>query len=436
MAGDSTTAGGKAAANATAPPPLPVAVEEALAQAAARFGTPCYVYFLDGICERIDAVSAAFDGRFVLSYAVKANPNPTLLERLNERVGAFDVSSIGEVEAVLRAGAGPQRLSFSGPAKREDEIRRAVALGVGEMVCESRWEIELLDSCAADAGRRVPFLVRINPAKAPRHFQVSMAGRATQFGVDEENMDELLSQLDSWKNLDLQGFHIYSGTNCLDVDALVENFTIFAGLFTRFSEKFEIYPRKLIFGSGFGVPYTAKEQELDFAALAPRINRVVDEMRRSPNLSEAVCALELGRYLVGPPGYFLTSVVNEKHSRGTDIRMCDGGFNAHLAACGMLGSVIRRNWRMWKLGGGGERAGYMLTGPLCTTVDALALKIELPRLSRGDVVAIGCSGAYGLSSSPLRFISHPEPLEIMVEGSGPDAKMADISDHSRQGTQR
>ncbi len=402
---------------------------DALARAAGRFGTPCYVYFVDEMVARIAKVRDLFGNRFALSYAVKANPNPSLLARLREEVDTFDVSSIGEVETAVDAGCDPARLTFSGPAKRDAELDRAVRLGVGEMVCESEWEIERLDHFARLAGRRVPFFIRINPRTAPRHFQVSMAGRATQFGVDEEDMSGLLETLGAWSNVELCGFHIYSGTNSLNVDGLHENFTIFAELFARFSREAGLRPAKLIFGAGFGIPYTAAEQELDLPELASKVNPLIDEMKRNPDLSGATCALELGRYLVGPTGYFLTTVINEKYSRGTDIRMCDSGFNGHLAACGMLGSVIRRTWRMWNLTArvGEPEEEYMLTGPLCTTVDALALKTTLPRLARGDVVAIGGSGAYGLTSSPARFISHPVPREILLQGRGEQMTMSDVS---------
>jgi diaminopimelate decarboxylase len=138
----------------------------------------------------------------------------------------------------------------------------------------------------------------------------------------------------------------------------------------------------------------------------------------------------MGRFLVGPEGYFLTSVVNEKRSRGMEIRMCDGGMNAHLGACGLMGSVIRRNWPMWKVNGNGSEPvqEYWLVGPLCTTIDTLAYQVQLPELHRGDVIAVGSSGAYGLTASPTRFISHPEPKECLVVGSGPEAELIDVSE--------
>jgi diaminopimelate decarboxylase len=380
------------------------------------YGTPCYVYFIDQIRDRFDQMERAFGGRFGVSFAVKSNPAGRLLERIRDKVATLDVSSIGEAERGLEAGYPPELLTFSGPAKRLPELERAVELGVGEIVCESRWEIEQLNRLAAGAARPLAILIRINPLKMPRKFEVDMAGKASQFGIDEEEMEGVLAWLPTCKNLSLAGFHIYSGTNCLSEEAIAENFDIFIELFGRFAQQAERAPEKLIFGSGFGIPYLADEKSLDIEKLAGLVNPRIDRMRAEPLLAGAKCVLEMGRWLVGPAGYLLTSVINEKRSRGTEIRMCDAGFNNHLAACGLMGSVIRRNWRFWKVrGDAGPTETYDLVGPLCTTIDTLATQIELAKLSRGDILAIGSSGAYGYTASPSRFISHPEAREYLVE---------------------
>lgn len=401
-----------------------------LRQARREHGTPVYVYFLDRMLENIERVRRVFDGRFGISFAVKSNPNLELLRRLSRHMDTLDVSSGGELQRAIDAGHPAGKVTFSGPAKRRDELELAVHVGCGEMVCESPAEIEMLNELAGAHGVRMPMFIRINPARAPRHFGVNMAGKPSQFGIDEEDIDALLKRIDDWPNVELGGFHIYSGTNCLRPDALAENFSIFIDLFDRCAEAADIQPHKLIFGSGFGIPYHSGDATLDLNETARLINPLIDEMKRNPRLSGARCVLEMGRYLVGPEGYLLSTVVAEKRSRGKEIRLLDAGFNAHLAAWGMMGSIIRRNWPIWNIDGepDSETGTYMLTGPLCTTIDTLADDLELPRLSRGDAIAVGSSGAYGLSSSPVRFISQPIPRELLVEGSGSDAVIRDITE--------
>jgi diaminopimelate decarboxylase len=401
-----------------------------------EFGTPSYVYFLDPILEQVESLERAFHGQFVVSYAIKSNPNTALLRSLRGKVNLLDASSVGELERGLRAGFPAEALSFSGPGKREFELVRAVEAGAVEMVCESECEIETLDEIAGLHGRRMPVLLRINPARVPRGFGVNMAGKPSPFGIDEEDVGKVISDCGQFANLRLQGFHIYSGTNSLSEEAIAENFAIFIELFTRFAETHDLYPHKLVFGSGFGIPYSDEQRSLNLESLAALINPQIGALRRGPRFRDTRLVLEMGRFLVGPHGYFLTSVVNEKRSRGAEIRICDGGMNNHLAACGLMGMIIRRNWPMWKVNGRGSEPlrRYILTGPLCTTIDTLGHQVALPELRRGDLIAIGSSGAYGLTSSPTRFIGHPEPREYLVTGSDEAAEIADVSESELNAT--
>lgn len=388
-----------------------------LLEAAERFGTPAYVYDMDEIGRRARTLKEAFGGRLAISYAVKANPNLALLRRMASLTATLDVSSYGEVKRALAAGCAPGRLTFSGPAKRAAEVRGAVVDRVGELVLENWGEAEAADRAAAEMGRRQPVLIRINPASRPKKFGVSFAGRASQFGFDEEVVDEVVQRLARLKSLNLVGFHIFSGVNSLDPAAIAENFQIMAGLFERTCGAADTTPAKLVFGAGFGVPYTTTEQPLDLDAVVAGIAPILDALKAQPRFSRTTFVLELGRWLVGPAGWLLTSVVAEKASRGVDFRACDAGFNNHLAAFGLMGTVIRRNWPIANLSNPrGETRAYTLVGPLCTSIDVLASDLELPEARIGDVLVVESSGAYGFTASPTRFISHPEPAEVLIEG--------------------
>lgn len=392
-------------------------------------GTPSYVYFMDGISRTLDELAHHFGERFKISYAVKSNPNLELLRRLAPSVATLDVSSIGELERALDVGCDPADLSFSGPAKRSSELADAIQTGCGEFVCESEWELEELNRLAGEQGIQAQVLLRINPKRAPKKFGVRMAGRPSQFGIDEEDLDPVLSRLGEKVHLVFRGFHIFSATNSLSEEGLAENFAIMIDLFTQFSEGHGLRPGKLIFGAGFGIPYHSGERALDLIDLSDRINPQIDALKKNPRLADADLFLEMGRFIVGPQGYFLTSVVNEKRSRGTEIRLCDAGMNNHLAAAGHMGMVIRRNYPMWNLSAApdADLDEYTIVGPLCTTIDTLATKIELPQVRRGDVIAIGSSGAYGVTASPTAFISHPVAREFLVIGAGDDSEIIDVT---------
>ena len=392
--------------------------DEIALAAAQRFGTPLYLYDLTEITARFERLRAAFGAGFAISYAVKANPNGDILAHLIGLGAKIDASSIGEVLHAIAAGADPADISFTGPAKTRAEIARAVELGIGTMVLESLRQAEWTSQEATRTGRRAGCVIRINPASVPRAFGARMTGKASQFGIDEDALEETLARIAALPGIALDGFHIYAGTNCLDAAGCVENFANYARLFRQFAPGLPEPARMLIFGTGFGIPYYEDGAPLDLAAVAGPSLALARELAGDPATAPARLVLELGRWLVGPPGRLLSAVISGKSAGGTELRMCDAGFNNHLAACGMMGSVIRRNYRMANLSNPeAPRRRYTLTGPLCTSIDMLAKNIDLPELREGDVIAVENSGAYGFTSSPHQFISHPVPREVLWDGT-------------------
>src|SRR5262245_10388780 len=150
---------------------------ELLQAAAERFGTPCFVYFMDDVRDRIELLNDAFDGRFALSYAVKSNPNPAILEWMRPRIATLDISSGGELHRALAADWTADRISFTGPGKRRWELAEALDAGVAKLVLESLREAEDLNAMAAQAGRVQPVLLRVAPASLPRGLGINMAGK-------------------------------------------------------------------------------------------------------------------------------------------------------------------------------------------------------------------------------------------------------------------
>ena len=405
-------------------------VRKILHDVAAGFGTPCYVYLLDAISDRVRLISRVFGKRFEISYAVKANPNIQLLGALAPYVANLDVSSGGELSLAVAAGYGPHRISFTGPGKSEEELTAAIDAGCGEIVVESLDEVADIDRVSCERGYTTRILLRISPQSVPRGFGVTMAGRPSQFGLDEEVLDAAMGQLTQYMHVYLAGFHIYAGTQCLIEDSIVENFRNCIRIFSECAERHGITPEMLVFGSGIGVPYYPGDHAVDLHSLAERVNPMLDELRARPAFRKARFILETGRLLVGEAGYFLTTVRRLKCSRGKNICICDGGLNNHLAACGHFGTVIHRNYLITRLNGDGTEEGnsdFDVFGPLCTMIDQLARKLSLPALNCGDVLAIHNSGAYGFTASPMRFISRPFAKEIIVRKEGAEHLLLDAS---------
>lgn len=396
-----------------APDPDPV-----LAAAAERFGTPCYVYFTDRIEARLADLRAAFGRWFTLSYAVKSNPNPALLAWLEPRVDLLDVSSGGEFQLANAAGWAGARASFTGPAKREAELRAAMAGGIGEIVIESPREARIISALAQESGRPQPVLIRISPAQVPKGFGDHMAGRPSPFGIDIEDAGVQLPEILALPGLHVAGFHIYSGTQSLKPAAICENWRGFIALFRQLCADHGVVPEKLVFGSGLGIPYHLGDVALNLSEIAAEIAPDLDALKAEPTFGDTRLVLELGRHLVGEAGFFVTRVVSVKQSRGNRIAICDGGMNAHLAASGHFGMVLKRNYLLHRVGPAtpGAEEKIDITGPLCTSIDRLASAALLPPVAEGDLIAIHGSGAYGPTASPLHFISHPQPREVLAEG--------------------
>lgn len=397
-----------------------LATDRLLAEAASRFGTPAYVYLTDAIADRLALLHATFGRWFALSYAMKCNPNPALLAWLEPRVDLIDVSSGGEFDLARTAGWPAARISFTGPAKRDSELENAIGGGIGELVIENLREARAASRIAGAMGRVQDVLIRIAPARVPKGFGDQMAGRPSPFGIDAEMADAEIPVILGLPHLRVIGLHIYSGTQCLKAEAICENWQIFIGVFRDICTAHGLVPQKLVFGSGLGIPYHAGDIGLDLAAVATGMAPLLNAFRAEPRFAQTRLVLELGRYLVGEAGYFVTRVVSVKTSRGSRIAICDGGMNAHLAASGKFGMVLRRNYVMHKVDDGtGEAADNAMekvdiSGPLCTSIDKLGSGVLLPPLAEGDLIAIHASGAYGPTASPLHFISHPTPYEVLV----------------------
>lgn len=392
------------------------AVDPLLSRVAEEFGTPAYVFLGDRIETRIGELKTGFGERFSLSYAAKSNPNPTLLAFLEPRVENLDISSIGEMRLGLKAGWTAERMSFTGPAKRDAELEEAIAGGLGELIVESVDEAVRADRIARALDRRQRIMVRIGPDRVPKGFGDQMAGRPSPFGIDYEQIHEAMPQILALANLEVVGLHIYSGTQSLVPTAICENYRNFIAIFRDVCEKYDLTPERLVFGAGLGVPYFETDKPLNLPDVADDIAGDLDALRAEARFGKTELVLELGRYLVGEAGYYLTRVTTVKQSRGTRIGLCDGGMNHHLPASGNFGMVIHRNYRMHKVGGGEPVGKINLSGPLCTPLDKIGSGVNMPEIRAGDVIAVHCSGAYGMTASPVLFISHPMPKEIFAVG--------------------
>ncbi len=379
---------------------------------AETLGTPLYLYDRQLIARRVAELRALLPIGLSLHYAIKANPYPPLVELMAGLVDGMDVASHSELQLALNADIRSDRISFAGPGKRDPELREAVLAGVILSV-ESPGELERIAAIAAQTGTRPRVALRINPAFRLRASGMHMGGGPSPFGIDEEQLPALLKRLRALP-LELVGLHVFAGSQNLSADHLAASQAAIFDLAERLLPQLPGALRWLNIGGGLGIPYFDGDRPLDLPRLALSLSQRLRRFReRAP---ECEVVLELGRYLVGEAGIYVTRVLERKRSRGKTYLITDGGMHHHLAASGNFGQVLRRNFPLVAPDRMDEAAteSVEVTGPLCTPLDRLGSEVALPHLEAGDLVAILQSGAYGLSASPTAFLGHPLPGEHLV----------------------
>ncbi len=373
-----------------------------LPQLAARVGrTPFYAYDRRLLRERVELLRHKLPVGIQLHYAVKANPMPALVSTMAALVDGLDVASLGELNIALDSGMTAAEISFAGPGKSPAELAAAVAAGI-TINMESERELDIINQLAARQGTQPRVAIRINPDFELKASGMKMGGGPKPFGVDAERVPAMLQRIGAL-DVDFQGFHIYSGSQNLRAEAIVDAQNQSLELALRLAEQAPGPVKLLNIGGGFGIPYFPGDAPLDLDPIGANLERwlpIVAERQ-----SQARIVIELGRYLVGEAGIYVAEVVERKVSRGQVFLITNGGLHHHLAASGNFGQIIRKNYPV-VVGNrvtGQDREMVSVVGPLCTPLDLLAERLEMARAEVGDLIVVLQSGAYGLTASPWVF---------------------------------
>ncbi|MES2831329.1 MAG: pyridoxal-dependent decarboxylase, exosortase A system-associated [Pseudomonadota bacterium] len=384
-----------------------------LTRLAQRVGsTPFYACDRKHLSQRVALLRQHLPPSIHLHYAMKANPMPAVVQYMAGLVDGIDIASGAEAKIALDAGMNPARISFAGPGKSDHDLTCAVAAGI-VVNLESVQEMMRIARIGDALGIRPKVAVRVNPDFELKASGMKMGGGPKQFGIDAEAVPAMLKDLGVLA-LDFQGFHIYSGSQNLHAVAIGEAQEKTFALATRLAADAPAPVRTLNIGGGFGVPYFPGQERLDIAAVGERLQDMLPQAGSA--LFETQIVIELGRYLVAEAGVYVCRIIERKHSRGKVYLVTDGGLHHHLAASGNFGQVIRKNYpvvignRMHE----GAQEPATVIGPLCTPLDVLADDMEMAVGQVGDLVVVMQSGAYGLSASPVGFLSHPAALEVLV----------------------
>ena len=384
-----------------------------LTQLTQRIGqTPFYAYDRQLLTQRMAELRKQMPDDLKIHYAIKANPMPALVQHMATLVDGFDLASAKEMQTALNTPMAAKHISIAGPGKRPEELSQAIAAGITIHV-ESPNELETIAQIEQKTGLQAHIAIRINPAFELKASGMKMGGGPKQFGIDEEQLPTILKRIKEF-NLDFVGFHIYSGSQNLKADSIIDAQQKSLALADQLSKHCTSPIKKLNIGGGYGIPYFPGEKPLDVQQVGDALEKEMSQFKKTHAETEVI--IELGRYLVGEAGIYVSQIIDKKVSRGQTYLVVNGGLHHHLAASGNFGQVIRKNYPV-RIGNKIESTALEtvnVVGPLCTPLDILGDKMQLPKAEIGNLVVVYQSGAYGYSASPHQFLSQPECVEALV----------------------
>ncbi|MEO1928504.1 MAG: diaminopimelate decarboxylase [Nautiliaceae bacterium] len=371
---------------------------------AQKYGTPLYVYDFNHFENQFNDLKKAFKGRkSIISYAVKANSNLSVIKKFATLGSGADCVSIGEVKRALLAGVDKYKIIFSGVGKRDDEIEEALKLDILMINVESEAELQRVAEIAEKLGVVARISIRVNPNIDPKtHPYISTGLHENKFGVDIETAKKMYLFAKNHNSLNPVGIHFHIGSQLTDLNPIREASQIVADL-VRSLKAINIDIKFFDVGGGLGIRYKDEEtiKPYDYAqAILSTLSGL-----------DVTIVCEPGRFLVGNGGWFLTSVLYEKINGDKRFVIVDGAMNDLIRPSlynayhkiEVLSSV--ENPKISKAN---------LVGPICESGDFFAKDVDIPQTNSKDLVIIHSAGAYGFTMSS-NYNTRPRPAEIAVE---------------------
>jgi len=371
---------------------------------AERYGTPLYVYDLDEIAQKYHELKEAFAGqKSLISYAVKANSNLSVIAHLAREGAGADCVSIGEVQRALAAGVDRYKIVFSGVGKRDDEIKRALEEGILLINLESEAEMKRVEAIAQRLGSQARISIRVNPnVDAQTHPYISTGLHENKFGVEIDTAKRMYIHAKNSGYLDPVGIHFHIGSQLTDLAPMREATQIVADL-VRSLQAIDVEIRFFDVGGGLGVVYQ-DETPIDVDAYAAMILEAIQGM-------DLTVMAEPGRFLTANAGVLLTRVLYEKHNGEKRFVIVDAAMNDLMRP-----TLYHAYHGLTYLGEAeGESTPADIVGPVCESGDWLAKDRLLPPTHSGDLLVIQGAGAYGFTMSS-NYNTRGRAAEVALEG--------------------
>ena len=374
-------------------------------QLAEQFGTPLYIYSKATLERHWHAFDKAFgEHPHLVCYAVKSNPNIAILNVMAKLGSGFDIVSQGELERVLAAGGDPAKVVFSGVAKSEPEITRALEVGIRCFNVESEAELLRINEVAGRLGKTAPISLRVNPdVDAHTHPYISTGLKENKFGVSVEQAREVYKLAATLPNIKIVGMDCHIGSQLTELQPFLDAVDRLIVLMEQLKQD-GIALKHLDLGGGLGVTYTDETppHPTEYAkALWEKLNA----------FSELEIIVEPGRAITANAGILVTKVEYLKSNESRNFAIVDAGMNDMIrpALYQAYMNILEIDRTLAR-----EEKIYDVVGPICETSDFLGKQRKLA-IAQGDYLAQRSAGAYGASMSS-NYNSRPRTAEVMVDG--------------------
>jgi len=381
------------------------AEDVALDNIAKDYGTPCYVYSKATLERHWHAFNDAFgDQPHLICYSVKANSNIGILNILAKLGSGFDIVSVGELERVLAAGGDPKKVVFSGVGKREDEMARALEVGIRCFNVESVPELERLNKVAGELDKVANISIRVNPdVDAQTHPYISTGLKENKFGIDINLVETVYQQAAAMPHIEISGIDCHIGSQLTDVAPFMDALERLLALADRLKAQ-GINIKHLDLGGGLGVRYRDENPPLPAEYTA--------RLFANKKVKAYEILIEPGRAIAANAAVLLTRVEYLKQGEEKNFAIVDAAMND------LIRPALYHAWQaIIPVKTAAQTAPsrvYDVVGPICETGDFLGKDRELA-IEQGDLLAIRSAGAYGFTMAS-NYNTRPRAAEILVDG--------------------
>lgn len=368
-------------------------------------GTPCYVYSNSALEGDFDVFRDAFsDINPLICFSVKANSNLAVLKTFTNLKIGFDVVSGGELFRVLRVGGDPSKVVFSGVGKTKEEMKSAIEAGILFFNVESIEELHLLNNVAKGIGKKARIALRVNPDIDPKtHPYISTGLKKSKFGIEIGKAVDVYKEAARMEGIEVVGIDAHIGSQIFQLDPFVESLKKLIELGDALGKE-EINVQYVDLGGGLGITYEESE-------MPPHPKEYADVIKREISGTPYKLVLEPGRALVGNAGILLTTVLYVKKGASKKFVVVDAAMNdlVRPAFYDSYHEIVTADESL------GDEEVVDVVGPVCESGDFFAKDRGLPKVKRGDLLAILSAGAYGFAMSS-NYNTRPRAPEVMVRG--------------------